>query len=1117
MKSLSVKKVQKKYKTTFASVLQCLIVAVLQAGCNMPVPECPENFELKTVKDLRNSSENESLTKLYGITDEDHDGKPVCICKQGFRLKSIDISGKQTYTCKQETSDDCGDLHQNCYQIVGVKTATCINGKCEFECRDEYDKKNDGCICKLGYHQEEGIDTSFCILDTTENCGQDHLDCNAIEHVKTAVCESGKCIPTACQDGYRIDSEEPVCKPICDGIKTQSGKEKIGPGICGCYLDDPPEGLKNTTECPCGTNWQSDDDDCYNISLNGKDSDGDGVVDCKDICPLNPTKFDWWSEPQFVYDSHIRDAFDASHYTQLNQYAQDIQSIDLANFSPLTVYAYLLHSAELFDDISVDENLLTALKEFDLENYCQMNDWDHDGFDQSIDLDDYNQYLFEDSGNINLPAFNKDASLCSSYEEVIEIYHAKDLIKLKSAENACVVLMADINLDDYGKTEFKPDFISECDVAGAEEEMSEFYTNDTFKAFPFDEMKQCMIRLTDDADIPLEFNLKNLTFLGNGHTIRSYRGGTSEKPLHRCSLSHSLFKTISNTDIHDLNLDFDVLDIDNHSETVALLASLVKDTERASTFTNISYSGTIISDASELGSAVGGLIAVIDNKEKEESGTERVTYVSTLHNVKSHDVMIYAPYAEFAGGLIAKSTNINYTGIPNTYTSLNNKVIVGGAIAGGLIGYYGVTNNNNSNEQEDIHGEYYLKNIKIKNDYISSSKFAGGLFGRMSLYTQFSFINVINKTDRVEYQQTGVDTSITGVPIAGGSAQSSRIYSGFGGGIGEVYGLAKIIVTNVVNEVKSVKGTPLDECYEADKPVLCAVGGFIGSVMWPNYKLNNFISHVQLLEGDYVGGHIGVFNAFAGGGNSFSNIVILNNMIKSERFSSGLISFYSYFSLFEQGLTTNNGVILSNFQSLNDSLSFSASSLLAKFDTGSKNSPFIQSWQNVVTAAGIISESPSSISIVSESCTKSLEQCVSDTVYWLKNSSGDIVYPESERPDYQSFTESQTNNLIHVLNKDISFSYCQDNCTEEHLVQCYNHYAVDWSHCLESFKNEYICSESEMCMTCAECQLLPSATISGSDSSFWEVGEFELYVHDDEGFRTVRLPVLSVFGLAFEE
>ena len=959
-----------------------------------------------------------------------------CVCNDSHYYDEItDIClPKNAEHCGSNGEINCNDNPQNpliltyrCGQDAQNNPESeyiCLVEKCSSNAIQDNDNKS--CKCKDGYY----MDSDICLPKTATNCGKDGKeDCTkniGNDGIITATCDiNGECSYTCDESNYNYNNTTGKCEPICKDILTQFGEEKIGPGLCGCYLDDPPEEFKDSN-CPCGTNW--------NDETIHKDDDGDGIINCLDICPTNHTKSQSWDYPEkFVKSSQ----FDIN---ELETAFSNIYNIPKSNFSPYTVFALAQHPQSPVSD-EVKDVVMS------LSDYCDAYDWNHNGMDNTIDQHDTSCAADTDTA------------------ENIHICHAKDLDKLNTLGTVTTIEFDnDINLDDYGVTQYDEDH----DISG-----STFLSSIPEEAaFPVDEMTKCTIK-----DLPV-IQLKHVTMNGKGHTIRAYRGkDNSNNPLHRCSLTHALFDTISDSEIVDLNLDFDVLDIDNNSTSTAMLANKVSDSEQASTFTNVTYSGTIVSDIDKTGTAVGGLIANIDNSDSRQ--------LPEFRNVKPNGIEIYAPNSTYTGGMAGKSTIINYLGVVNTNTSLKFNTIIGGCSTGGLIGYYDLKGTNGSS----------ITNLKVETNLISGERYVGGLIGFNKTNYRLNLSNIHNKSNEIRLLNNN------NIICSSEDGTNSNSYAA-GGIIGySTHGHLNFnYIVNTVQKITSSSSASND-----------SAGGILGYLHNGTMSISNVLNHINEIRSGIVGGVIGAYTPW-GGENVFSKIISTSDRLFGTITSSGFIGeLHNYYSQFSGASFEGQNIFtLSNLESGEYTSGF-----IAKCPDKSGYLFSLRKFNNIVVASSNLKAKSANYGVLSSN-----KLYVNDDIYWYKTSDDDQIWLNASEQDKlkNSFSDNDINGLRDALNQgkiyDPSINLCPE-CTVDNLDStCAN--GDSWEECFDD--DDYSnCSKEEVCLACATRYINKCDGKTSIDPiTSWEIGEFELY--DDKGeLRKVKLPVLTIHGLSFDD
>ena len=319
----------------------CLILIVPVAGCTLDAP-C-ETDEIYI---------NGSCVKCYNHPNHHLNDDGMCV---------------------PDTTEACGAGMHNCTGI-GIKNSACVNGTCQiYSCMNGYELRshddnvlncepcgkseifyNGACVECNDYPNYHVNDAGQCVPDTNEECGAGKQRCMA-EGILSGICVNGSCQINSCKEQYREVMSDGVivgCESLeaarC-GLNSVNCFEKyasvykegdwLEASVIGCRRDENQcavdsclKGFKRVT-CDdyvkyfsqlfdgemitgCDENWLESvciPDTCSSISDIG-DADHDGIFNCMDPCPNNPTKWNrekWWDNSS---NTGIRcDVFDTDH------------------------------------------------------------------------------------------------------------------------------------------------------------------------------------------------------------------------------------------------------------------------------------------------------------------------------------------------------------------------------------------------------------------------------------------------------------------------------------------------------------------------------------------------------------------------------------------------------------------------------------------------------------------------------------------------------------------------------------------------------------------------------------------------------------------------------------
>ncbi len=197
------------------------------------------------------------------------------------------------------------------------------------------------------------------------------------------------------------------------------------------------------------------------------------------------------------------------------------------------------------------------------------------------------------------------------------------------------------------------------------------------------------------------------TFDGNGKKIYAVRQSDGM----RCSLSTSLFGSVTDSTIENLSVD---LDVDGKKARAILAEEAISVDGEACSFSNIELSGTL-SSGYDGALGVGGLVGYVKGST---DGSGKPVYVS-FEQCRAEDISVLAPNADSVGGMIGKidssSARINW-GETVHYID----TVKGNKYVGGLIGFSSETNSNVVTDNK-------LSNFIVRS--VSGQSYVGGYTG----------------------------------------------------------------------------------------------------------------------------------------------------------------------------------------------------------------------------------------------------------------------------------------------------------------------------------------------------------------------------------------------------
>ncbi|MBO4350337.1 MAG: hypothetical protein J6A01_05240 [Proteobacteria bacterium] len=501
----------------FISILALMLASGCADNKAFEVDLCPDDPN-KTLPGICDCGTPDVDTDGDGTLDcrdlcPNNDGKAspgVCGCEEA----DVDTDGDGTMDCKDKCIDDpekivpgvcgCGvaDSDTNGNNIVDCledildlcpKNPNKDRPTGDCGCEEEVDSDGDGvfdCVdlCKDDiYKTEPGI--CGCGVPDEDRDGDDTMDCIDLcddDRDKTSPLKCGCGVPDDDNDGDTI----PDCMNECEnGVVKENGRPKAFPGLCGCDKLDSPEntsdedhdGVINCLDtCPHNpTKSKEADGDC-----NEMDSDGDSVDDSMDKCPYNP-KIDT------ILEAGEKPGTDKECSTYVE--AENIFYIYNAhNLEELRAKLKTIH-----EDTVCTGNIKSCILGTDTEKSvaareCVGKLWQY--YSCSLCTPEVKN---EETGEVTTP-------LSCASETPVELQKA-----------LTIELVNDINLIDFLPTSLKTN--GECYSTWFE-----------------------------------DFNLTNVVFHGNGNTI-SYKQNTNT-----CSLNYALFTSVTLSEISDLTIELNV-------------------------------------------------------------------------------------------------------------------------------------------------------------------------------------------------------------------------------------------------------------------------------------------------------------------------------------------------------------------------------------------------------------------------------------------------------------------------------------------------------------------------------------------------------------------------------
>ena len=638
----------------------CLCLTSLAAGCSLQEP-CKDN-------------------ELYAMGE--------CIKCRDYGGHHVDEHGM----CVKDTLESCGDGMVDCTQMLGVAEAECQNGTCQIlRCREQD-----------GYR----IDANRCLMQDIYECGADKKNCmtwlsRAYTDAtwadgSTPVCMQGQCAVGDCAYGflhitcgeyhaqYEADYREkygdafrvPLCaadgsddikfcmKSICEPVNPMPGAvSKVVPGVCGCDLAEDTG-----------------------------DNDRDGVINCHDACPDNPTKSDkakWWDETNRIgIDCDIpdtdRDGVDDAHDACPTR--ADIQTAEDAGYLP--------EGKTQNEKCRIETTGEDGIPEFHIYNAADLVQRAKDGsaekslrdrlgaIHNEIACTDEKDTIRWAGGKCTMRScihgiwHDNKCSQCT-WDSNSQNYICKDQEEIPLTPKLRITLENDINLDDAGIT-----ILSKQD--------NEAVCYGVWASLPI---------------------LTLVEFDGKGNTISYHHGET------RCKLFDSLIGNITLSKVQHFNLDYDMEGYGRALFANQIDSSEVRDMEIVG--------GTMQSNQSGK-EGYGSLFGVVESNQTD----------TTIEDIVAEHLRVKAPNASNVGGLfgIVTETNKPIT-LRNIRLTLDE--IEGVDYVGGMIGMIG--------KDPQAEGELILSDIQSEVQNVKGNNYTGGLGGQISS-VQMSHIQQKNQT-----------------------------------------------------------------------------------------------------------------------------------------------------------------------------------------------------------------------------------------------------------------------------------------------------------------------------------------------------------------------------------
>ena len=224
---------------------------------NMCVSSCTNTqYYDSTSGSCKNSDENNCGQKGYKCSTKISNWKTgecsnnACVvnsCNDGFKVLNneckADCGNTQYYdsasgSCKTSDVNNCGSTGYKCSERVAHwADGSCTNNICTLSsCDSGYKVANNVCAsdCKTGEHYDSN--QAKCVADDPSNCGATGHSCSEeIKNSKSVSCTAGKCVVSACNDGYTKTNN--TCVSSCTNSQ---------------YYDSTTGSCKNSDENNCG-------------------------------------------------------------------------------------------------------------------------------------------------------------------------------------------------------------------------------------------------------------------------------------------------------------------------------------------------------------------------------------------------------------------------------------------------------------------------------------------------------------------------------------------------------------------------------------------------------------------------------------------------------------------------------------------------------------------------------------------------------------------------------------------------------------------------------------------------------------------------------------------------
>ncbi len=868
--------------------------------CELAVFELPEKCGLQTdTADPHNCMQDGVQTAICSkdLVEFTNLKKRICLvtnCKPRFH--QVDNIGEDSdwmpSVCELDTEEKCGGSSENnnCHKLFGADIVSCELGQCVIKT----------CDAKSGYEKD---DQGRCILPETRACGQSKTDCvkdwledvyhnTEQQNASTPVCDKGQCSLNYCAPTYIKVSCSEYNKYYANGKTIAGCRDKITDSVC---IKDP---------CPRVVNKTADDD--Y-----------DGVINCFDACPFNPTKSDkalWLDEAGAngvrcdILDTDLDGIDDSEDVCPTREGKQTFNQFDRSELEDagLCKNSKCPESAVGLNELQIAK-LCGLYIEQDIPEFHIYNAKDFETLAILL-ADIHNRYSCDGNYvrcNLNINryevcvdgvAYSEKCSSCKYSDDVlkcgnVEVAEFKNIgIQLK------IYLDNDINLDDNIESFFVNSVSAVNGPTGGNNYEEDVTAYGIWKPIPF---------------------LMAADFDGQNHVIRYYR----HRPELRGKIMQSLFGEVILSNIHNLKLDFDMKGYGQGLFAASLVSSSLENVEVVGgvlessyvgnggvgllcgninetqgvpvAIRNITISGSVIAPNADHVGGLAGIVNASSNIENDDftfsnieitldalMGYNRVGGLVGLPkrglydsiSVDTNEVVGH----NYVGGLFGSITSDSDVRFLSPVVFVNNNKIEGHDYIGGAIGYVNCNGNNaclnlNANvTNNSVVGNDYVggligsalqllqNNYVIKNQNVSGHNYVGGCYGRSSLGDIRGIVQ--NAT-----------MNVSGEGCVGGFSGSTDGGCGFNedestcsGKTGAEYQFCNQCGRDywLYNFVNSVNHIGVNNTGNGGNGGIGGVGGCVDGY---NYRMGNIYSVVKSVNGgngSRVGGYIGTDSSY---------------------------------------------------------------------------------------------------------------------------------------------------------------------------------------------------------------------------------------------------------------